>query len=42
MAAEVGDDPMADLALFVAIALDQLQILTAAGSRDLRVHAATI
>ena len=40
--AEIGDDPMADLALVVAIALDQLQILAPAGSRDLRVHVATI
>ncbi len=40
--AEVGDDPMADLALVVAIALDQLEILAPTGSRDLRVHVATI
>src|SRR6056297_607506 len=39
---EVGDDPMADLPLIVAIALDQLQVLAPAGSRDLRVHVATL
>lgn len=41
-ATEVGDDPMADLPLFVAIALDQLQVLAPAGSRDLGVHVATL
>src|SRR6056297_2568390 len=39
---EVRDDPMADLPLLVAIALDQLQVLAPAGSRDLRVHVATL
>jgi hypothetical protein len=39
---EVRDDPVADLSLLVAVALDELQILAAAGSRDLRVHVATL
>ena len=39
---EVGNDPMTDLPLIVAIALDQLQILAPAGSRDLGLHVATI
>ncbi|MDO8886196.1 hypothetical protein, partial [Candidatus Oleimmundimicrobium sp.] len=39
---EVCNDPMADLALLVAVALDQLKVLGATGSGDLRIHVATI
>jgi hypothetical protein len=39
---EVGDNPVADLSLFVAIALDQLKVLAPTGFRDFRIHVATI
>jgi hypothetical protein len=41
-AAEVGDDPVADLSLFIAIALDQLKVLAPTGFRDFRINVATI
>lgn len=41
-APEVCDNPMTDLSLLVAVALDELKVLAATGSRDLRIHVATV